>query len=186
MSLKLCSRRPLGPDFPQRKESYAALHREAGAIRGHPRRTNVGIQKSAYRDLADFFFFFFLRVRKKVCQYWCGAWLGRPARRIRARINILNSARLPDSKISLANLITIPRIIALPLAEQTLKSNWLKSPPVFSYLLWCVGRDLGFRRSGLWKSDPTSYSAPSPSPFHARLRWEKERHGFFSPSHVSS
>jgi hypothetical protein len=65
MSLKLCSRRPLGPDFPQRKESYAALHREAGAIRGHPRRTNVGIQKSAYRDLADFFFFFFFKSKEE-------------------------------------------------------------------------------------------------------------------------
>lgn len=49
-------------------------------------------------------------------------WAG-PTRRIRARINILNSARLPDSKISLANRITIPRIIAILLAEQTLKSN---------------------------------------------------------------
>lgn len=79
----------------------------------------LGSRKPAYRDLADVS----LRVRKKAGQSWCGAWLGWPARRIRARINILNSARLPDSKISLANRITIPRIIALLLAQQTLKSN---------------------------------------------------------------
>lgn len=100
------------PCTERREPSEGTLEEQTLGFRNLPTGTSL-----------TFFFFFFLRVRKKVCQYWCGAWLGRPARRIRARINILNSARLPDSKISLANLITIPRIIALPLAEQTLKSN---------------------------------------------------------------